>query len=85
MSLGIWYDKGYSEEAVDPMDKKNEWLQVEGNWRCFLVRFFRWQSKMYRIHTGQITVKTVYLKRLTVSIEAKFQFFSIELEQKTYE
>ena len=40
---------------------------------------------MYRIHTSQITVKTVYLKRLTVSIEAKFQFFSIELEQKTYE
>ena len=33
-----------------------------------------------RIHTGQITVKTVYLKRLTISIKAKFQFFSIELE-----
>ena len=53
----------------------------------FPLRFFWWQSKMsrYRIHTGQITVKTVYLKRLTVSIEAKSQFFSIELEQKTYE
>ena len=26
--------------------------------------------EQYRIHTGQITVKTVYLKRLTVSIKA---------------
>ena len=58
------------------MDKKNEWVQR--NWNCFLVRFFAGKKQNVGTHTGQITVKTVYLKRLTVSIKVKFQFFSVE-------